>query len=113
MGTKTIRLDDETEQILQQIIRSTGLSISGALKKGLFLLHREKSTSIPIGLRMTCIENWTLDQVAMQLLLRHRHARVSQKPYRKNTNNESWSIPAPSSHYVIPRTPNMISVKKS
>ena len=41
MGTKTIRLDDETEQILQQIIQSTGLSISGALKKGLFVLHRE------------------------------------------------------------------------
>jgi len=41
MGTKTIRLDDETEQILQQIIRSTGLTISGALKKGLFVLHRE------------------------------------------------------------------------
>lgn len=41
MGTKTIRLDDETEQILQQIIRSTGLSISGAFKKGLFVLHRE------------------------------------------------------------------------
>ena len=41
MGTKTIRLDDETEQILQQIIRSTGLSISGALRKGLFVLHRE------------------------------------------------------------------------
>ena len=41
MGTKTIRLDDETEQILQQIIRSTGLSITGALKKGLFVLHRE------------------------------------------------------------------------
>jgi hypothetical protein len=41
MGTKTIRLDDETEQILQQIIQSTGLYISGAFKKGLFLLHRE------------------------------------------------------------------------
>ena len=41
MGTKTIRLDDETEQILKQIIRSTGLSITGALKKGLFVLHRE------------------------------------------------------------------------
>jgi len=26
---------------LQQIIRSTGLTISGALKKGLFVLHRE------------------------------------------------------------------------
>lgn len=41
MGTKTIRLDEETEQILQQIIQSTGLSISGALKKGLHVLHRE------------------------------------------------------------------------
>ncbi len=41
MGTKTIRLDEETEKILQQIIQSTGLSISGALRKGLHILHRE------------------------------------------------------------------------
>ncbi len=41
MGTKTIRLDEETEQILEHIIQSTGLSISGALKKGLHVLHRE------------------------------------------------------------------------
>ena len=47
MGTKTIRLDDETEQILKQIIRSTGLSITGALKKGLFVLHREIEQHTP------------------------------------------------------------------
>ncbi len=41
MGTKTIRLDEETEQILQHIIQTTGLSISGALKKGLHVLHQE------------------------------------------------------------------------
>lgn len=41
MRTKTIRLDDETEQILQKIISITGLSVSGAFKKGLFVLHRE------------------------------------------------------------------------
>lgn len=41
MGIKTIRLDDETEKILQKVVRATGLSISGALKKGLLVLHRE------------------------------------------------------------------------
>lgn len=41
MATKTIRLDDETEQILQEIINTTGLSISEAFKKGLFVLYRE------------------------------------------------------------------------
>ena len=47
MGTKTIRLDNETEQILQQIIQSTGLSMSGAFKKGLFVLHREIDQHTP------------------------------------------------------------------
>jgi hypothetical protein len=56
MSTKTIRLDDETEQILQQIIQSTGLSISGAFKKGLFVLHREIDQHT-IAPRMMCIKN--------------------------------------------------------
>jgi hypothetical protein len=41
MSTRTVRLDEETEKILQQIMRSTGLSISAAFKKGLLLLRDE------------------------------------------------------------------------
>lgn len=35
MGTRTVRLDDETEQALQRLRNITGLSISEVLKLGL------------------------------------------------------------------------------
>ena len=39
MGTKSVRLDDEAEQALEQIVQATGLSVSGALKQGLLALR--------------------------------------------------------------------------
>lgn len=39
MGTRTVRLDDEAEAALDDIVRGTGLSISGALKQGLITLR--------------------------------------------------------------------------
>ena len=44
MGTRTVRLDDEAEAALNQITQITGLSISGALKRGLIVL-RDQVTS--------------------------------------------------------------------
>jgi ribbon-helix-helix CopG family protein len=41
MATRTVRLDDETEKILDQLVRVTGLSISAVLKRGL-LAFRER-----------------------------------------------------------------------
>jgi hypothetical protein len=41
MSTRTVRLDEETEKVLEQIIRTMGLSISTAFKKGLLLLRDE------------------------------------------------------------------------
>jgi hypothetical protein len=35
MGTRTVRLDDEAEKILQRLRAVTGLSISEVLKRGL------------------------------------------------------------------------------
>jgi hypothetical protein len=35
MGIRTVRLDEETEKILAQIVSVTGLSVSAAVKKGL------------------------------------------------------------------------------
>lgn len=34
MGTRTVRLDEETERILHRLRRTTGLSISEVLKRG-------------------------------------------------------------------------------
>jgi len=41
MSIRTVRLDNEAEEVLRRIMESTGLSISEALKKGLLLLHDE------------------------------------------------------------------------
>ena len=41
MATRTVRLDDEAERALQEIVQATGLSKSAALKKGLLLLRDE------------------------------------------------------------------------
>jgi hypothetical protein len=41
MSIKTVRLDDETEKALEQIIQATGFSISDALKRGILLLRDE------------------------------------------------------------------------
>jgi hypothetical protein len=39
MSTRTVRLDDESEKILEQIQRQTGLSVSDVLKSGLLAAH--------------------------------------------------------------------------
>lgn len=41
MGTRTVRLDDETEQTLDEIRATTGLSVSAALKRGIMVLREE------------------------------------------------------------------------
>jgi hypothetical protein len=41
MGTRTVGLDEETEQTLGEIQAATGMSLSAALKRGLFVLRGE------------------------------------------------------------------------
>jgi hypothetical protein len=41
MGIRTVRLDEETEQVLEQIVTATGVSVSAAMKKGLLVLRNE------------------------------------------------------------------------
>ncbi|PYM11750.1 MAG: hypothetical protein DMD81_26015 [Candidatus Rokuibacteriota bacterium] len=41
MGIRTVRLDEETERALAQIVTTTGLSASAAMKKGLLVLRDE------------------------------------------------------------------------
>ena len=41
MGVRTVRLDEEAEKALAHIVRTTGLSISGALKQGLLVLRAQ------------------------------------------------------------------------
>ncbi len=41
MGIRTVRLDEETEKVLAQIVTVTGLSVSAAMKKGLFVLRND------------------------------------------------------------------------
>jgi hypothetical protein len=39
VAVRTVRLDDEAEKTLEQVMRIAGLSISGAFTRGLFLLR--------------------------------------------------------------------------
>ena len=41
MRTHTVRLDDETEKVLEEIVAVTGSSVSAAMKKGLLVLRDE------------------------------------------------------------------------
>jgi plasmid stability protein len=41
MATRTVRLDDETEQALAEIRAATGLRMSEALKRGIHALRSE------------------------------------------------------------------------
>ena len=41
MGVHTVRLDEEAEQALADIVHTTGLSVSGALQQGLLALREQ------------------------------------------------------------------------
>ena len=41
MSVRTVRLDAEAEKALAHIVRTTRLTISGALKQGLLVLHAQ------------------------------------------------------------------------
>ncbi len=41
MRIRTVRLDDETEKALEEIVAATGSSVSAVMKKGLLVLRDE------------------------------------------------------------------------
>ncbi len=41
MGIRTVRLDEDTEQVLNHVVERTGMSISTAFKQGLRALDKE------------------------------------------------------------------------
>lgn len=47
MATRTVRLDEEAEQVLDEVRAATGLPISEALKAGLRSLRHELKNSEP------------------------------------------------------------------
>jgi hypothetical protein len=46
MASRTVRLDDDTEKILEQLVAGTGLSISAVFKQGILAL-RDKIAAKP------------------------------------------------------------------
>ena len=46
MATRTVRLDDQAEQVLASLTRSTGLSISEILKRGL-MAYKQQTQNAP------------------------------------------------------------------
>src|SRR5436189_68908 len=48
MSTRTVRLDEETEQVLDQIVQMTGMSISAAFKNVLRKIREPLCTTVPV-----------------------------------------------------------------
>jgi hypothetical protein len=47
MAVRTVRLDDDSEKILKELIMETGLSISTLLKEGLIVLRERRAKAAP------------------------------------------------------------------
>jgi len=43
MSSRTVRLDEDTERILEDLVRDTGLSISAVFKRGLLALQNQQA----------------------------------------------------------------------
>jgi Arc/MetJ-type ribon-helix-helix transcriptional regulator len=43
MATRTVRLDEKAEKIVEQVRRDTGMSVSDVLKEGIRALRRERT----------------------------------------------------------------------
>ncbi len=86
MGVRTVRLDAETEQVLAEIVHTTGLSISGALTQGLVALHTQLATQRPripydiyagldLGAGGTAIAPSTETRRGVRAALQRKHGR--------------------------------------
>jgi hypothetical protein len=49
MSTRTVRLDEESERILEEIVAAKRLSVSAALKQGLVALRESLSAEGPLS----------------------------------------------------------------
>jgi hypothetical protein len=47
VSTRTVRLDREAEQALREVQKVTGMTISGALKRGLLVLRQKLADETP------------------------------------------------------------------
>jgi hypothetical protein len=47
MSTRTVRFDEETEKVLQQVLQATGMSTSAALKRGILALRDAMTNHVP------------------------------------------------------------------
>ena len=79
MTSRTVRLDDEAEQALDEIRRRTGMTISQALKRGLLALSRQvaderEKTSWAVYERLD--NNKTQAAKALEIGLQTLHRRL-------------------------------------
>jgi hypothetical protein len=45
MASRTVRLDDDAEKILEQLVEGTGMSISAVFKQGLLALRDQRTAN--------------------------------------------------------------------
>lgn len=86
MGLRTVRLDTEAEQALEDIRRATGMTISVALKRGLLALRRgladERNTTawevyekIDLGPGGYAVASSSKAKQAIREVVRRKHRR--------------------------------------
>ena len=85
MTTRTVRLDEETEETLEELRRVTGLSISGVLQEGIRALKRQTRSGAPrayeiyerldLGPGGYAIGPSTASREAVRTALRRKHGR--------------------------------------
>lgn len=86
MGIRAVRLDEETEKVLAQIVTATGWSVSAAMKRGLLVLRNEvvrESRRVPfdiykeldLGPGRYAVMPATQTRRGVQAALRRKHRR--------------------------------------
>ena len=83
MGTRSVRLDDEAEQALEDIMARTTLSISDAIKQGL-MSYREIALKTSIRKPSDFFETFDLGEGGYSV----ESARNSKETIRNNMRNK-------------------------
>lgn len=87
MSTRSVRLDDEAEGVLSDIVNRTGLSISDAIKQGLIAYH-EKAMAATVRKPADFFADYDLGEGGYSIgAARNSKALLKEKLQSKRTNN--------------------------
>lgn len=86
MAVRTVRLDDDTEKVLETLKGETGLSVSTLLKRGIFALQSELSQQRPSRTAFEIYEELDLGPGGFAIAPSTETRRGVQEAIRKKLN---------------------------